>query len=175
MATITVTHDEVLAWMAADPASRGAAVAARHFGVKPDTIRQWTKRRRDVAGVTASRHGVTGELHVLSHPAPAPAPVVIHQPLPKPTLPASMQAIARRATRALIARIEELAPDADPKEAAAMFAALTDRFDIIGTIAPVARKQTADPGSPEWEARVLADLAALPPHLLQQAARRGSA
>lgn len=30
------------------------------------------------------------------------------------------------------------------------------------------------PGSPEWEAAVLADLAALPPHLLQRASQRAS-
>lgn len=169
---IHVSRDEVLAWMAADPGNRGPAVASRHFGIKADTVRQWLKRARDEAGVTASRNGTVGTVHLL--PPPPVSPLLV--PPQKPVLPPSMQAVARRACRALIERIEHLAPTADPKEAAAMFAALTDRFDVIGNIKPQSRKSAADPGTEEGRKALLEELLALPPALLDEAvrARRGA-
>jgi hypothetical protein len=86
-----------------------------------------------------------------------------------------MQAVARRATRALIERFEFLAPTADPKEAAAMFAALTDRFDILGTIKPATRRPVADPATTEGRAALVDEVAALPPDLLADAVRKQQA
>lgn len=173
---ITVSRDEVLAWIAADPATRGPTEAAKTFGIKKATVTSWQRRQRIAAGVaTAQPGGATGVLHVLPALAPEPDRKAVEHTVtlpPKPTLPPSMQGLARRATRAMLERMVEVAPRADAKETAAMFAALTDRFDILGTIKPERRKASGEPGTPEWMAEQVELAAALPPEVIAEAARR---
>lgn len=149
-------------------------MAARHFGISDNTVRSWVKRTREQEGIApAPRNGATGALHILPQPpSPAPSPVVITPPAEKPALPASMRGKARRAVSAMLDRMIVVAPRADAKETAAMFAALTDRFDILGTIKPERRKSAGEPGSPEWLEEQVELAAALPPEVLESAVKR---
>lgn len=172
---ITVSRDEVLAWMAADPPHRGPTLAARHFGLKPATVKQWAKRARDEAGVAPQpRHRVTAELHVLPPPLPPPvSPVVITREAEEKPLPVDLHDLGVEVLRSVLTAMRDGAGKAKPGELAQILAAVGDRLPVLGD----ARKRgdtptTAEPGTPEWLAEQVELAAALPPEVIAEAARR---
>lgn len=166
----------VLAWIAAN--NLGPAFASRHFGIPENRIKQWVfvaRRRGDKQRLGEQRHQLPPANH---GPAFTILPPLAAVPPPKIQLPPDIEALAQGAVKlALVTMIRSLKDgDVSVADCAKVIAAVTDRLDAFGDIA---RKNTDSqaapaPGSPEWEATVLADLAALPPHLLQRASQRAS-
>lgn len=110
----------IVAWMKENRA--GYQRAATQFSVSKGTIVERLKR----AGIKPEDiHPNHNESKLIS---------LLPPPAPKPVLPASMQKLGRDTTRRLLQRMHDLAPDADAKGAASMFAALVDRFDILGNL-----------------------------------------
>lgn len=176
---ITVSRDEVLAWMAAENA--GPAAAGRHFGISPQTVRTWLARARSRAGVavgeTPKRNGATGELHVLptlGSPGQKPSlPIVITREAEEKPLPVDLHDLGVEVLRSVLAAMRDGAAKAKPGELAQILAAVGDRLPVLGD----ARKrgdtvETAAPGTAEWLAEQVELAAALPPEVIAEAARR---
>lgn len=166
MARVTVDRKDVLRWMA--ESGCGPSEAEARFGIKAATIRSWEHRARKNATAASPpvrrRNGhepidPTVPIHVL----PAPPPRVDEEDVRENL----RQAIRMRAAR-LAKPVDEVMESA--ADSARILKTLVESFDLADEKAKAtAGLAVADLTTPEGEEEVVAQLRALPKHLLVRA------